>query len=263
MIARLGLRLGALGYLGMLVLLPLGLVLYRTFQSGFGAVLQALITPEAIHACLLSVLIAAIAVPANTVFGVICSLVLVRHRFPGRALLGAFVDLPQGVSPVVAGLALVLVYGQFGLFGPWLTSHGIQIIFALPGIVLATVFVSLPFVAREIVPVLQEIGTEAEEAARTLGASGWQTFWRVTVPSIRAGIGYGVVLATARALGEFGAVSVVSGRLVGVTETLPLYVQDRFEAFDTSGAYTASVVLAALAILTLIAMNIVRKESVS
>jgi sulfate transport system permease protein len=260
MIARLTLRCVALGYVALLLLLPVGLLFWRTFAHGLAPVWQALTAPNAVHALWLSVLIAAIAVPLNTVFGVLCALLLVRHNVPGKALINAVLALPLGVSPVVVGLALVLVYGQFGWLGPWFLGHGIQIIFALPGMVLATTFISLPFVAREVVPVLREIGTEQEEAARTLGASSWQTFRRITLPAIRGGVGYGVVLATARALGEFGAVSVVSGNLLGQTQTLPLYVQDRFEAFDTTGAYTASMVLALLAVATLVTMTALKPK---
>jgi len=205
-------------------------------------------TPDALHAFWLTVLMVAIAVPANAVFGVGAALVIVRGRFRGRALLGALIDLPFAVSPVVVGLALILVYGRDGWLGGWLTDHGIRIIFSTPGIALATIFVSLPFVAREVVPVLREIGTDQEQAAHTLGASGWQTFWRVTLPAIRWGLAYGVILTTARALGEFGAVSVVSGKLAGQTQTLTLFVEDRFQSFDLTGAYAAAVVLAALAV---------------
>jgi sulfate transport system permease protein len=175
-------------------------------------------------------------------------------------LLGLLLDLPFAISPVVVGLALVLVYGRTGWFGDWLTAHGIQVIFSIPGMVLATAFVSLPFVARETVPVLRELGTDAEQAASTLGASAWQTFRRVTLPAIRWGVVYGVVLTTARALGEFGAVSIVSGRIEGQTQTLPLYVQDRFENFDATGAYTAAVVLALLALSTLLGMNLLTRR---
>ena len=255
MIAKIALRAVALGYLSLLLLLPVGLLVWRTFEHGMGPVWQALTAPEALHALQLSVVIAAIAVPVNTAFGVLCALMLVRHEFRGKALINSFLELPLAISPVVVGLALVLVYGQFGWFGAWFQDRNVQIIFALPGMVLATMFISLPFVAREVIPVLREIGTEQEQAARTLGASGWQSFWRITLPSIRGGIGYGVVLATARALGEFGAVSVVSGHLVGQTQTLPLYVEDRFQAFDETGAYAASLVLAALAVITLLAMS--------
>ncbi len=252
------LRIVAVGYVSALLLVPLGMIVWRTFEHGASPVWAVLTSSDAQHAVWLSVLIALIAVPLNTAFGVVCALVLVRHRFPGKTLLSAFVDLPLGVSPIVVGLALIIVYGRFGWFGPWLYEHNIQVIFALPGMVLATVFISLPFVVREVVPVLQEIGTEQEQAASTLGASSWQCFWRITVPSIRAGVGYGVVLTTARALGEFGAVSVVSGRLIGKTETLTLFVEDHFQQFDSTGAYTGSLVLAALALLTLFAMNLSR-----
>jgi sulfate transport system permease protein len=185
----------------------------------------------------------------------------VRQRFRGKAVLNALVDLPFALSPVVVGLALFLVYARTGWFGPWLSAHGIQIVFALPAMVLATIFVSLPFVVREVVPVLREIGTEQEEAAWTLGASPLSTFRRITLPAIRWGITYGVVLTTARCLGEFGAVSVVSGNLIGKTQTLTLHVNNRFQAFDLVGAYTASVVLAVLALATLLLMNLFRKET--
>ena len=246
----------------MLLMLPIGLVFYRTFEHGIGPVWTAITDPQAVHALWLTVLIALIAVPANTIFGVACALVIVRQRFPGKWALNALVDLPFALSPVVVGLALFLVYGRKGWFGPWLDAHSIQIIFALPGMVLATIFVSLPFVVREVVPVLREVGNEQEEAAWTLGASPFATFLRVTLPAIRWGLTYGVVLTTARALGEFGAVSVVSGNIAGRTETLTLHVQNRFQNFDLVGAYTASVVLALLAILTLLGMNLVRREAV-
>jgi len=262
MTTRVGLRFAALGYLALLLVFPLGLVFYRTFQHGLGPVWNALTDPEAVHALWLTVLIALIAVPANTVFGVACALVLVRQRFPGKWALNALIDLPFALSPVVVGLSLFLVYGRKGWLGPWLDAHGIQIIFALPGMVLATIFVSLPFVVREVVPVLREIGSEQEEAAWTLGASPFATFWRVTLPAIRWGLTYGVVLTTARSLGEFGAVSVVSGNIVGRTETLTLHVQNRFQNFDLVGAYTASVVLALLAIFTLLGMNLIRRRGV-
>jgi sulfate transport system permease protein len=252
---RLALRTAALGYLALLLAAPVGLVFFRTFEDGFGPAWEAVTTPEAVHAFWLTILMVAVSVPINTLFGVVCALVLVRQQFRGRALLNAAIDLPFAVSPVVIGLALILVYGQDGWFG-WFSEHGIQIIFSTPGMILATIFVSLPFVVREVVPVLREIGTEQEQAASTLGASGWQTFWRVTLPAIRWGVGYGVVLATARALGEFGAVSVVSGKLQGETETMTLFVEQRFQQFDLTGAYAASVVLALLAIATLLTMNL-------
>jgi len=207
------LRLVALGYLAALLIVPVGLVVYRAFEDGIGAFIESITTPEALHALWLTIVIALIAVPMNTVFGIFCALAIVRRKFPGHGLVNSVVDLPLALSPVVVGLALVLVYGRQGWWGGWLIDNGFQVIFALPGMVLATIFVSLPFVVREVVPVLREIGDEQEEASATLGASPWQTFWRVTLPAIRWGVLYGVVLTTARALGEFGAVSVVSGRI--------------------------------------------------
>ncbi|MDX6670577.1 MAG: sulfate/thiosulfate transport system permease protein [Solirubrobacteraceae bacterium] len=261
--SRLGLRFAALGYLAVLLALPVGMVFYRTFEKGLAPAWDAVTTPEAQHAFWLTVIMVAVAVPANTVFGVGTALLLVRRRLPGRSLLSALVDLPFAVSPVVIGLALILVYGQSGWFGGWLADHGIRVIFSTPGMILATIFVSLPFVVREVVPVLREIGTDQEEAAQTLGASGWQTFWRVTLPAIRWGVTYGVILTTARALGEFGAVSVVSGKLEGETQTLTLFVEDRFQNFDLTGAYAASVVLAVLAVAVIVSMTLLdrrRKE---
>jgi sulfate transport system permease protein len=258
---KLGVRSVALGYLALLLLGPLAMIFYRTFEHGLGAVWSAATTPNAVHAFWLSLEIAAIAVPLNTVFGIGMALLLERGRFRGRAILGILIDLPFAISPVVVGLALVLVYGKSGWFGGWLLGNGLQVIFSVPGMVLATAVVSLPFVVRETVPVLRELGTDSEQAAETLGASRWQAFWRVTLPGIRWGVVYGVVLTTARALGEFGAVSIVSGRIEGQTQTLPLYVQDRFENFDSTGAYTAAVVLALLALTTLLAMNLLSRRA--
>ena len=254
------LRFTALGYLTALLVVPVGLVVYRAFEDGIGAFIDAITTPEALHALWLTVIIALIAVPLNTVFGIMCALAIVRRRFRGHGLVNSVVDLPLALSPVVVGLALVLVYGRNGWWGGWLIDNGYQVIYALPGMVLATVFVSLPFVVREVVPVLREIGDEQEQAASTLGASSWQTFWKVTLPAIRWGVAYGVVLTTARALGEFGAVSVVSGRIAGRTETMTLHVEERFQAFEVQDAYAASVVLALLAVATLLAMTLLRKE---
>jgi sulfate transport system permease protein len=197
-------------------------------------------------------------VPLNTVFGIACALAIVRRRFPGKGLVNAFVDLPLALSPVVVGLSLFLLYGRGGWFGDWLQRHGIQMLFALPSMVLATIFVSVPFVAREVVPTLREIGNEQEQAAHTLGASGWQTFWRITLPAIRWGVAYGVILSTARAIGEFGAVSVVSGKVAGETVTMTLLVENRFQNFDLAGAYAASALLALIALSTLLAMTLLR-----
>jgi sulfate/thiosulfate transport system permease protein len=255
------LRALALGYLAMILLVPVGAVIWRAFGHGIAPVWQAVTAPDALHAFWLTLLIAGIAVPCNTIFGVACAVVLVRQRFWGRRLLDAVIDLPFAISPVVIGLALILVYGQAGWLGSWLADRGIQVIFSLPGMVLATVFVSLPYVVREVAPVLREVGTEQEEAAWTLGASPLRAFLQVTLPAIRWGVAYGVVLTTARALGEFGAVTIVSGRLAGQTETLTLYVENRFEAFDLTGAYAASLTLAVLALLVLLVMTrLQRKE---
>ena len=259
--ARVGLRMLALGYLSLLLLIPVIVIVVKAFEDGAGNVLETLTTPEAQHAFYLTLLMVAIAIPLNTVFGIACALVLVRHKFRGKGILNALIDLPFAISPVVIGLALVLVYGSIdGVFGQWLIEHGIRVIFTPIGMAIATTFVSLPFVVREIEPVLREIGEDQEQAAATLGASGWQTFWRITLPAIRWGVTYGVVLATARALGEFGAVSIVSGRISGETETLPLFVQKQFEVFNVSGAYAAALVLALIALATLAAMNLVRRR---
>jgi sulfate transport system permease protein len=260
MLAKLGLRVVALGYLMLILALPVAMVFYRTFEHGVTPVVHALTEPDFLHALWLTLLITAIVVPANTVFGVITALVIVRREFPGKSLLSALIDLPFAVSPVVVGLALFLLYGRNGWFGGWLNAHDIQFIFALPGMILATIFVSLPFVVREVIPVLLEVGTDQEQAASTLGASGWQSFWRVTLPSVRSGVAYGVILTTARALGEFGAVSVVSGKIAGQTATLTIQVEQRFQQFDMTGAYTASLVLAALALLTVMAMNLIKPK---
>jgi sulfate transport system permease protein len=249
MIGRYLVRSVSLAYLGVLLVAPVSYVFWKTFEHGFGPAWDAVTTPEAVHALKVTLILTAIAVPANTIFGVLCALAIVRHRVPGAGILNAVVDLPLALSPVVAGVALLLLYGN----GGWLGGH--HIAFALPGMVLATIFVSLPFVVREVVPVLREIGTEQEQAAATLGASALQTFLRVTWPAIRWATAYGVVLTTARALGEFGAVSVVSGRIVGETESLTLHIQERNQSFDEVGQYASAVVLALLAVTTLILMT--------
>src|SRR5438093_916201 len=234
------------------------MVFWRTFESGFGTAWRALSDPQAIHAFEVTLIVTAIAVPLNTLFGVVCALAIVRGRFPGKGLVNAFVDLPLALSPVVVGLSLFLLYGRGGWFGDWLQRHGVQVLFALPSIVIATIFVSLPFVAREVVPMLREIGDEQEQAAHTLGASTWQTFWRITLPSIRWAVVYGVVLTTARCLGEYGAVAIVSGRISGSTETATLSVEDHYNNFDVSGAYAISLVLAAMAVVVLVAMTVLK-----
>jgi sulfate/thiosulfate transport system permease protein len=252
---RITLRVLALLWLLVILLGPVGLVFYRTFEHGVGAFFDSITTPAAVSAFWLTLEVAAIAVVVNTLFGVVMALALARGKFRAKWLLDTVIDLPFAISPVVVGLSLVLVYGTNGWFGQSLADAGIQVIFSVPGIVLATVFVTLPFVVREVTPVLREIGDDQEQAASTLGANGWQTFWKITLPSIRWGIAYGVVLSMARAIGEFGAVSVVSGNISGKTETLTLLVQKRFNNFDLSGAYAASALLAAIALLTLLVMT--------
>ena len=254
MTGKYALRFVSFAYLALLLVAPVGYVFWRTFEHGLGPAWEAVTTPNALNALKVTLILTAIAVPANTIFGVLCALAIVRHRFHGSGIVNAVVDLPLALSPVVVGLALLLLYGRDG----WLGGHGV--VFALPGMMLATIFVSLPFVVREVVPVLREIGTEQEQAAATLGASALQTFLRVTWPAIRWAVAYGVVLTTARALGEFGAVSVVSGRLAGETESLTLHVQDRYQSFDEVGAYASAVVLALIAVATLILMTTLKPK---
>jgi sulfate transport system permease protein len=254
------LRVVALGYLLVVLLAPLSMVFWRSFDQGAGHLWDSLTDPNTVHAFKLTLLIAAIAVPLNTIFGIVCGLAIVRGRFRGAGIVNAIVDLPLALSPVVVGLSLFLLYGQTGWFGNWFQEHGIQILFALPSMVIATVFVSLPFVAREVVPTLREIGDEQEQAARTLGAGWWATFWRITLPSIRWAVIYGVVLTTARCLGEYGAVAVVSGRIEGQTETATLRVEGSYENFDLAGAYGISLVLAVMSVIVLIAMTVLKPK---
>jgi len=259
--SRIALRTIALGYLGLLLLAPVVYLLYRTFEHGLTAPIEAVTSDVALHALYLTVVTAAIAVPINTVLGIAAAIVLVRHRFPGRRVLDAIIDLPFALSPVVIGLAILLLFGRQGWFGPSFADAGIQVIFALPGMVIATIIVSLPFVVREVAPVLEELGDEQEQAARTLGASPWQIFRRITLPSVKGAVTYGVILATARALGEFGAVAIVSGKVIGQTETLTIHVEERFQQFDLTGAYASSTVLALLAVAVLLGMRRVNQES--
>jgi sulfate transport system permease protein len=256
--ATLSLRAVALLYLALLLLLPVGVVFWRTFEHGVGTAWSFMTTPAAVSALWLSLLIAVIAVPLNTIFGVGAALVLARGKTRGRSLLDALIDLPFVVSPVIIGLALILVYGVGGWFSGLFVDHGIRIIYAVPGMVIATVFVSLPFVVREVAPVLREVGDEQEQAAATLGASSWQTFWRITLPTIRWGVAYGVILTTARALGEIGAVIVVSSNVPGSTLTLPLLVYQRDEQIGgqvTTSVYAAATELAVLSIGVLLLMT--------
>jgi sulfate transport system permease protein len=252
--ATLLLRTVALGYLAALLVIPVGMVFYRAFEKGFGTAWDAVTTPPAQHAFWLTITVTLIAVPLNAIFGVITAWVLAHYDFRGKRVFDVLIDLPFAVSPVVVGLALILVWGRDG----WFSST--QVIFSTPGIVLATIFVSLPFVVREVLPVLQEEGTDQEQAASTLGARNWQVFWRITLPTIRWGLTYGVILSTARAIGEFGAVAVVSGKIQGRTETLTLYVEDRFQSLDLTGAYAAGVVLALLGVTVLAVMTLLQRR---
>lgn len=257
---QLSLRTVALGYLLILLVVPLGMIVWRTFGNGIGAFLDSISTPAAISALNLSLLIVAIVVPVNVVFGVLTAIALVRGRFPGRGFMQGIVDLPFAVSPIVVGVALILLWGANGWFGG-VESLGFKVIFGLPGMVIATIFVTLPFVVREVEPVLVEIGDEQEQAAATLGASKWQTFWRITLPAIRWGLTYGVVLTVARSLGEFGAVIMVSSGFPGVSQTLTLLVHSRYiDDHNSFGAYSAATLLMGIALLTLLLMTILDRK---
>ncbi|HTL87840.1 MAG TPA: sulfate ABC transporter permease subunit CysW [Leptolyngbya sp.] len=251
----------AIGFLALVIYIPAINVFYQAFRKGFGPFFANLQQPNFITAVKLTVALAAISVPLNTIFGLCAAWALARKQFRGRTLLLSIIDLPFAISPVVAGLMLVLLYGRNGWFSPALKAADIQIIFAFPGMVLATMFVSLPFVAREVIPVLEEIGPEQEEAASTLGANSWQTFWRVTLPSIRWGLLYGLILTNARAMGEFGAVSVVSGNLAGKTQSLPLFVEEQYKQYATESAYSAAVLLALLAVVTLVIKEMMQRKT--
>lgn len=253
-------RIIVIAYITVLILVPVGLVFWRTFENGFGSVWDTLTTDSARSAFTVTAILCFWTVIGNTIFGVTASLLLVRHQFPGKRMLSAFIDLPFAVSPVVVGLALIQVYGKHAPIGGFLESHVTPVIFALPGMTMATLFVTLPFVVREIVPVLEEIGDEQEKAAWTLGASKRQTFFRITLPSIRWALAYGIVLTLARALGEYGAVAVVSGRVLDKTLTSPLYVDTLFTNFDQRGAYTVAMALAFIAILSLLVLNLLRPK---
>ena len=260
MASRWLLRAGALGYLAALLLVPVGMIGYRTVAHGVGPVWSALSTPAATHAIYLSLLLTLISVPLNVAFGLAAGIAIARRRMPAGRLVNVLVNLPFAMSPVVIGLALFALYGRGGWFGDWLATRGIQVLFSVPGLVLATTFVSLPFVVREVVPVLEEIGTEQEQAAATLGAGGWTTFRRITLPALRWALAYGIVLSAARALGEYGAVSIVSGNIVGKTQTLPLMVEERFRNFDAVGAYSAGFALALMSLLIVAAMTLLSRR---
>lgn len=257
---RYSLRTVALVYLFVLLVVPVGLIFWRSFEHGLGQFWEWITTPAAISALQLSLLIVAIVVPLNVVFGVATALALARGNFPGKGLLQSVVDLPFAVSPVVAGVALILLWGHGGWFGG-VESLGFKVIFGFPGLVLATLFVTLPFVVREVEPVLREIGTEQEQAAATLGATGWQTFWRITLPAIRWGLTYGVVLTIARSLGEYGAVTMVSSNYPGISQTLTLLVHSRYtDDYNEFGAYAAATLLMLVAIVVLVAMTIIERR---
>ena len=246
----------ALVFLLLFLVLPLAAVFTEALRKGLGAYLEGLKEPDAWAAIRLTLLIAAIAVPLNLVFGVAAAWAIAKYEFRGKAFLTTLVDLPFSVSPVVAGLIYVLVFGAQGWFGPWLAEHDIKIIFAVPGIVLATIFVTFPFIARELIPLMQAQGNDEEQAAIVLGATGWQTFWRVTLPNIKWGLIYGVILCNARAMGEFGAVSVVSGHIRGQTNTMPLHVEILYNEYQSVAAFAVASLLALLALVTLVIKSV-------
>jgi sulfate/thiosulfate transport system permease protein len=250
-----------LGYISLIIYIPAINVFYQAFHKGIDPFIANLTRPDFLNAAKVTVSLALIAVPINTVFGLCAAWSIARHKFPGRTLLLSIIDLPFSISPVVAGLMIMLLYGRQGWFGGWFQDRGIDIIFAFPGMVLATAFVSMPFVVREVIPILEEAGTDQEEAARTLGANDWQIFWRVTLPNIRWGLMYGVLLTNARAMGEFGAVSVVSGNVANTTQSLPLFVEDVYKQYETEAAFSAAVLLALLAAVTLVLKEILESKT--
>jgi sulfate transport system permease protein len=262
-VVKVTLRVVVLVYLALLLVIPVGIVFYHAFNDGLGPVIDSLTTPAALHAFQITAVVTFYAVVANTLFGVMASVLLVRYRFPGKRILNALIDLPLAVSPVIVGLALVLVYGRTTGTGRALADIGINIIFSIPGMVMATIFVCIPLVVRAVAPVLEEIGDEQEQAAATLGAGTWQTFRRITLPAIRGALAYGVVLALARSLGEYGAIAVVSGRLVGRTQTVTLFVQERYQNFDQRAAYASAMVLVATAIVALLVSRALRPKELA
>lgn len=247
-------------YLALVLVIPLVALIYEAFHKGFEPFFTALGKSELQSAVKLTLLIATIVLPVNTIFGLCAAWVIARNRFPGRALLLSTIDLPFAISPVVAGLMIVLLYGRNGWFGSFLANIDLKIVFAWPGIVLATLFVTLPFVVREVIPVLEDMGTDQEDAARTLGANDWQTFWRITLPHIRWGLLYGVLLTNARAMGEFGAVAVVSGSIFGRTQTLPIFVEQAYKNYETEAAFGSAVILALLALVTLVLKEVLERN---
>jgi sulfate/thiosulfate transport system permease protein len=258
---RVGLTVVAVGYLLLFLLVPLGAVFAEALQKGFSAYLRAVTEPTALSALRLTLLTAAIAVPLNLVFGVAAAWAIAKFEFPGKNVLVTLIDLPFAVSPVISGMIFLLLFGRQGYLGPWLQAHDLKIVFAVPGLALATVFVTFPFVARELIPVMQAAGTEEEEAARVLGAGGWTTFFRVTLPSVKWGLLFGVILCNARAMGEFGAVSVVSGHIRGKTNTLPLHVEILYNEYNFQAAFAVASLLTFLALVTLVGKSVVEWRS--
>jgi sulfate transport system permease protein len=251
----------AMGFLALFLVVPLFAVFAQAFEKGWAAYVAALSEPMALSALKLTLLTAGVAVPLNLLFGVAAAWAIAKFDFPGKNALITLIDLPFGVSPVISGMVFILLFGRQGILGPWAESHGLKLVFSVPGLILATVFVTFPFVARELIPLMQAEGTEEEEAARVLGASGWQMFWRVTLPNIKWGLLYGVILCNARAMGEFGAVSVVSGHIRGKTNTLPLHVEILYNEYNFQAAFAAASLLAFLALLTLVAKTLVEWQS--
>ncbi|MEK3706037.1 sulfate ABC transporter permease subunit CysW [Paenibacillus sp. FSL R7-0198] len=246
-----------------LLILPLAIVLMEALKQGWGVYIAALTEPDAMSALKLTLLVAAITVPLNTIFGVAAAWVITKFQFKGKGLMITLIDLPFSISPVVGGLIFVLVFGSNGWFGPWLSEHDIKIIFALPGIVIATLFITFPFVARELIPLMEDQGIREEEAAVTLGASGWRIFWSVTLPNIKWGLLYGIILCNARAMGEFGAVSVVSGHIRGETNTLPLHVEILYNEYQFSASFAVASLLLILALATLLLKSWLGHKAVS
>jgi sulfate/thiosulfate transport system permease protein len=251
----------AIAYIIVIVYIPAINVFYQAFHKGFEPFIANLTRPDFLNAAKVTLLLALISVPINTIFGLCAAWSIARHKFPGRTLLLSIIDLPLSISPVVAGLMIMLLYGRQGWFGGWFQDRGIDIVFAVPGMVLATAFVSMPFVVREVIPILEEAGVDQEEAARTLGASDWQIFWRVTLPNIRWGLMYGILLTNARAMGEFGAVSVVSGNVANTTQSLPLFVEEVYKQYETEAAFSAAVILALLAAVTLVIKEVLESKT--
>ncbi len=247
----------AVGFLGLFLVLPLAAIFIKAFDKGSAVFFEAITNPDALAAIKLTMIVALIAVPLNAMFGVAAAWAITKFQFKGKSLLITIIDLPFAISPVIAGLVFVLLFSSHGLFGPWLQAHDIKIIFAVPGIVMATLLITLPFVARELIPLMQTQGTSDEEASMTLGASGWKTFWLVTLPNIKWGLLYGVILCTARAIGEFGAVSVVSGHIRGMTNTMPLHIEILYNEYQFSAAFAVASLMSLFAIITLIVKNII------